>query len=107
MLLELMSLGLTNLGLANLVQMATSYDDDSGSGWLLLAGPIAGVLVYGALYRFYRNTDKSHSYEQETLVEAQPVTGGDQKIEEVRGTTKRAIPGNNVSDYRGRVQRVQ
>ena len=84
-----------------------STGDDGGSGWLLLAGPAAGVFIYTALYRYYRNTDKSHGFERETLIESQPITGSDVKVDEIRGTKQRAIRGNNVGSHRERVQRVQ
>ena len=58
---------------------------DDGSGlYLLLLGPAGAVGVYWALYRYYRNTDKSHAFESETKVDAKPVTGEDRKI----GTNK-------------------
>lgn len=79
--------------------------DDSGL-WLLLAGPAGAIGLYWYLYRYYRNTDKSHSFEHETAVEAKPVTGTDRKIDTVKGTQKTRIPGDNVNDYRKRVQRV-
>lgn len=82
------------------------YDDEGGTGWLLLAGPAGAVAVYTALYRYYRNTDKSHSFEHETLIESQPVTGSDAKVDEVRGTKRTSIQGNNKSKFRERVQRV-
>lgn len=50
--------------------------DDGGLG-LLLLGPAGAVGLYWMLYRYYRNTDKSHAFERETLVEAQPVTGAE------------------------------
>lgn len=81
--------------------------DEGGSGWLLLAGPAAGVAVYTMLFRYYRNTDKSHQFERETIIEAQPVTGTDGKVDEVRGTKRTSIDGNNVKSFRQRVQRVQ
>lgn len=92
-----------------LAQVAASGNpqDESGGGWLLLAGPAAGIAVYSMLFRYYRNTDKSHSFERETTIESQPVTGTDAKVEEVRGTQRSAIEGNNVSAYRQRVQRVR
>lgn len=80
---------------------------DSDGGWLLLAGPAGGFALYAALYRYYRNTDKSHHYEGETRIESQPITGGDAKVDEVRGTRRSAIDGNNVWVHRQRVQRVQ
>ena len=79
--------------------------DDSGL-WLLALGPAGAVGLYWALYRFYRNTDKSHAFERETVVTAQPVTGGDEKIDEVEGTQETGIPGGNAGAYRQRVQRL-
>ncbi|WP_369938221.1 hypothetical protein [Xanthomonas tesorieronis] len=78
--------------------------DDNGI-WLLLAGPAGASALYWALYRYYRNTDKSHAFERETRVEAKPVTGSDRKVGTVTGTRARHISGDNVHDYRARVQR--
>ena len=47
---------------------------DDGSLWLLAAGPAGGTALYWFLYRYYRNTDKSHDFEHETAVVAKPVT---------------------------------
>lgn len=82
-------------------------DSDGAPGWLLLLGPAGAVATYTALYRYYRNTDKSHHFERETRVQNQPVTGNDTKVDEVRGTQRRAIQGENGSAHRQRVQRVQ
>jgi hypothetical protein len=79
---------------------------DDGSLWLLAAGPAGGTALYWFLYRYYRNTDKSHAFERETAVEAKPVTGTDEKVGEVKGTRETRITGDNVSDYRERVERV-
>ena len=79
--------------------------DDSGL-WLLAIGPAGATALYWALYRYYRNTDKSHAFERETAVEAQPVTGTDEKIGENNGTRETSIDGNNVNAYRQRVERV-
>ena len=82
--------------------------DDGGLG-LLLLGPAGAVGLYWMLYRYYRNTDKSHAFERETLVEAQPVTGAerDRKVDEVKGTQASQIRGNNVGYFRKRVQRMR
>ncbi|KRC35011.1 MULTISPECIES: hypothetical protein [unclassified Lysobacter] len=80
--------------------------DDSGL-WLLLLGPAGATGLYWTLYRYYRNTDKSHAFERETAVEAKPVTGSDDKIDEVTGTQETEIDGNNVTAYRKRVQRIE
>ena len=81
---------------------------DDSALWLLAAGPAGAVGQYWMLYRYYRNTDKSHGFERETEVTAQPVTGAnaDVKVNEVRGTQDTGIRGNNVGDYRRRVKRV-
>lgn len=80
---------------------------DDGGLWLLLAGPASATGLYWFLYRYYRNTDKSHAFEHETDVQSKPVTGSDNKVSEVKGTRETRIPGDNVHDYRQRVQRSQ
>ena len=80
---------------------------DDGGLWLLLLGPAGATGLYWALYRYYRNTDKSHAYERETAIEAQPVTGSDRKVDEVRGTRETQIRGDNLRAYRQRVERVR
>ncbi|MBN8798426.1 MAG: hypothetical protein J0H45_03565 [Stenotrophomonas nitritireducens] len=80
--------------------------DDSGL-WLLAAGAAGATALYWALYRYYRNTDKSHGFEHETEIVAKPVTGSDRKVGEVKGTQQRRIDGDNVGDYRRRVTRLR
>ena len=80
---------------------------DDGGLWLLLLGPAGATGLYWMLYRYYRNTDKSHAFERETAVEAKPVTGSDRKVDEVKGTRDTRIRGDNTHQYRKRVQRVQ
>jgi hypothetical protein len=70
---------------------------DDGGLWLLLSGPAGATALYWALYRYYRNTDKSHAFERETKVDAKPV----------KGTQRTRIEGDNVGAYRQRVQRVR
>ena len=55
--------------------------------------------------RFDASCDKSHAFERETIVEAKPVTGSDEKVDEIKGTQETRIPGDNVRAYRQRVQR--
>ncbi|MFC4821580.1 hypothetical protein [Dokdonella ginsengisoli] len=80
---------------------------DDGGLWLLALGPAGATALYWALYRYYRNTDKSHAFERETAVEAKPVTGSERKVDEVKGTRETRIRGDNVRAYRTRVQRVR
>ncbi len=79
---------------------------DDGGLWLLLAGPAGATGLYWALYRYYRNTDKSHAFERETKVEIKPVEGSDRKVDKVTGTRAKRIPGDNVNAHRQRVKRV-
>ena len=83
--------------------------DNDGVLFLLALGPASAAGLYWMLYRYYRNTDKSHGFERETLVEAQPVTGAerDRKVDEIKGTRESQIRGNNVADFRKRVQRMR
>lgn len=81
---------------------------DGGGQWLLLLmGPAGATGLYWYLYRYYRNTDKSHGFEKETAVEAKPITGSDAKVDEIEGTQRSRIEGDNVSNYRKRVKRIQ
>ena len=82
---------------------------DDGGLALLLLGPAGGAGLYCMLYRYYRNTDKSHAFERETTVDAKPVTGAehDRQVDEVKGTRETRIKGDNVGDYRDRVERMR
>lgn len=81
---------------------------DDGSGlFLLLLGPAGAAGTYWAFYRYYRNTDKSHAFERESKINAQPVTGSDVKIGTNNGTRESSIRGDNVNDYRTRVARMR
>lgn len=76
---------------------------------LLLLGPAGGAGLYWTLYRYYRNTDKSHAFERETAIDAKAITGaeGDRKVDTVEGTRETRIRGDNVREYRRRVQRLR
>ena len=80
---------------------------DDGSLAILLLGPAGGVGVYWLLYRYYRNTDKSHAFERETKVDAKPVTGSDSKIGTNNGTRESSVTGDNVHEYRARVRQIR
>ena len=79
---------------------------DDGALAPRLPGRARATGLYWALYRYYRNTDKSHAYERETTVDAKPVTGSERKVGEVKGTQQQRISGDNVHDYRERVARM-
>jgi hypothetical protein len=79
--------------------------DENGLA-LLALGPAGAAGLYWALYRYYRNTDKSHAFERETRVEAKPVTGSDIKVDTNNGTQAKRIAGDNVTQYRRRVHKI-
>ncbi|WP_208544144.1 hypothetical protein [Nocardioides seonyuensis] len=86
------------------VVMATS--GDNAPLWILAAGPAGAVATYWALYRYYRNTDKSHAYERDTLIQAQPVQGSEEKVDHISKTRDSDIDGDNSSKHRVRVERL-
>ena len=83
--------------------------DNDGVLFLLALGPASAAGLYWMLYRYYRNTDKSHAFERETVVDAKPVTGSqdDRKVDEIKGTRESRIQGDNLREYRKRVQRMR
>ena len=85
---------------------ALATASDSGPLWLLALGPVGAVAVYWGLYVHYRNTDKSHDFERETLVDAEAPTCVDRKVDTRRGTRDRSVDGDNSSRHRERVQRL-
>lgn len=91
----------------HLQDVVLAADDSSdGVAWLLALGPAGAVGLYWMLFRFYRNTDKSHAYERDTLIDAKPVTGEEEKVDAIHGTTQSSVRGNNVRRHRDRVQRL-
>lgn len=65
---------------------------------------IAGAFYY-AVYRRYRNHDKSYQYEQNTDVKISNLQHSDVQIDVVKGTSDRKIKGDNSNEHRNRVQR--
>jgi hypothetical protein len=92
--------------LASLPAMLASADGDGGATpWLLALGPAGAAGVYFGLWRYYRNTHTSHSFEKETRIDVQPITGDDVKVRDITGTKKSRIDGENRTNHRQRVQR--
>jgi len=79
---------------------------DDNAIWLLAAGPAGGAATYWAIYRYYRNNDKSHAFERDTIIEAQPVQGGEERVDHISKTRDSDIKGGNGTSHRQRVQRI-
>lgn len=95
---------LTHLALSH----ATFAASDSGApAWLLILGPAGAGGTYFALWSYYRNTQKSHDFERETRIEAQPATGTDTKVKSITGTKATQINGDNRASHRQRVKRFE
>jgi hypothetical protein len=92
--------------IAEIAQVVVMASGDDVPVWILAAGPAGGAATYWALYRYYRNTDKSHAYERDTLITAQPVQGHEQKVDHISRTRDSDIDGDNSSKHRERVQRL-
>ena len=86
------------------LQAVTVHSSDGQ--WILAAGPLGALATYWLIYRYYRNQDKSHAFESETLVEAKPVQGGAAKVDHIRKTRDSRIEGDNSSNHRVRVRRL-
>ena len=86
------------------IVLATS--GDGAPLWLLAAGPAGAAATYWSLFRYYRNNDKSHAFERDTLIKAQPVKGAEDKIDHIAKTRDSDIDGDNSSEHRQRVQRI-
>lgn len=87
------------------VATVIANDDGSGTGWLLVLGPVAAVLAYLGLWSYYRNTHRSHAFEREARVEAQPIVRHDEKRNSITGTKRARIDRENRTNHRQRVQR--
>lgn len=74
--------------------------------WLLALGPVGAVAVYWTIYVRYRNTDKSHDFEGETLIDAREPVAEDHKIKTRTAITEQSISGDNSSYHRARVKRL-
>ena len=92
--------------LSSLSSVMLGASNDGGPVWLLILGPAGAGGVYFGLWSYYRNTGKSHSFERETRIGAKPVTGADRKVDEIKGTKKSSVDGDNHGDHRERVQRI-
>lgn len=90
-----------------LASAVLASSDNGNLLWLLAAGPAGAGATYWAVYRYYRNTDKSHAFERDTIIAAQPVQGGERKIDHVSRTKRSEIDGDNSDKHRQRVNRVR
>lgn len=88
-------------------QLVVMASGDDSPVWLLAAGPAGAVATYWGFYRYYRNNDKSHNFERDTIIDAGEVRGGEEKVDHISRTRDSDIDGDNSNRHRDRVQRIQ
>lgn len=93
--------------LIQVLNQVVSQASDDSAFWLLVAGPAGAVGTYWLIWRYYRNADKSHEFERDTIIEAQPVRGGESKVDHISKTRDSDIDGDNSKAHRKRVQRIR
>lgn len=82
--------------------VAASSSSSSGDvGWIPLLFLLTGPVFFFYQYRRYRNTDKRHYHETETLSEVADVQGVDQPVRHVTGATHSRMQGANEREVRG------
>ncbi|HEX4854834.1 hypothetical protein [Arenimonas sp.] len=69
--------------------------DDNGA-WLLALGAFGAASLYWTIYRYCRNTDKSHAFERKNAVDAKPVPGSNGKVSAVTGRRESRTSGGKV-----------
>lgn len=85
-----------------------SSDSSSPSAFGLIpfvAGPAVFFMVYLGIYRYYRNTDKSHDFEHETRVEPSDLRSYDDYAGENNRQRSREMADRNDGQTRQRVRR--
>ena len=90
-----------------MIDVIVMASGDSAPIWILAAGPAGAAATYWAVYRYYRNTDNSHAYERDTIIDAQPVQGDQEKVDHISRTRDSDIDGDNSAKHRERVQRIR
>lgn len=68
-------------------------------------GPLVAGLVYGGIYRYYRNRDKRHDLERSTRTEVYRLDRFDTRVSSVRGSRSSVIAHRNDHLPLARVRR--
>ena len=95
-LLHILADGLVSAGIVK----ASSSGSDNGS-WVPLLFLLTGPAFFMFQYRRYRNTDKRHLHETETLSEVANMQGYDQPLRSVTGARESRMQGANDHEVRG------
>lgn len=97
-----MSILVEAAGAANDVLAAYSSSSSEGEGqWLKLVFMLSGPAFYFVMWSRYRNAKARHKHERETEAQITGLTGNDQKIKRITGTSSSSLSGANDNSVRG------
>ncbi|WP_051196955.1 hypothetical protein [Jonesia quinghaiensis] len=75
--------------------------DGDGSNWLSMLFLLSGPAYYFFMYSRYRNQNKRHHHEAETLAETANLQASDNRVKRVTGVSNSRIRGDNARDVSG------
>lgn len=85
--------------------LASSDSDGAAAAPLLLL--LSGFIFYGVMYARYRNADKRHTHESETLAEVVNLQSGDTFIQSKKGLSNARMNGANHTRIEGALNQGQ
>jgi hypothetical protein len=97
--LSLLHIAVDGLVSTGIVKAASGSSDDAS--WVPLLFLLTGPAFFMFQYRRYRNTDKRHLHETETLSEVANMQGYDQPVQSVTGARESRMQGANEHEVRG------
>lgn len=80
------------------MNISTSGD---GGNWFALLFLLSGPVYYFFMYSRYRNQNKRHHHEAETLAETANLQATDNRVKRVTGVSNSRIRGDNARDVSG------
>lgn len=78
-----------------------SGDGESASGIIKIMLLLSGPAYFAFMYARYRNKGARHMHERETEAEVTNLTGDDQKVKRITGTSSAYMAGANQDKVRG------
>lgn len=81
--------------------LIASSSSDGDNSWFGLLFLLSGPAYFMFMYMRYRNTDKRHLHERETLAKVDKLQSLDTKIDSVKGSRQSKMSGANHHDVNG------
>lgn len=86
-----------------LVPILASSDDSSSAAAAPLLLLLSGFVFYFLMYSRYRNADKRHSHESETMTEVVNLAAGDTLLQHKKGLSNAKMKGANHTRIEGSI----